>query len=334
MPTNNPTPNIKILISHLDRRCPPLHSDILCPVQVGCALKKDLYDDMYHDNDGENISAHNPKYCELSAVYWGWKNQDKLGNPDYVGLMHDRRHFLFNANLPIPNKQVTWMPHSPVYMFPPVCPAYLTYLTDDVIRSYFPKYDIMILKPYDVKYRLGEKGNMRERFLRSEAMSADIFEVWVKTVKELFPDYTDELTTFVNGHIEHLCSMSVMRKDLYEQYCHFTFTALKAVDEQIDSSQFSAPKKRFLGYLGEFMLSLFVMKLKHTRPDVNFAELNGVFFMPADCAEYHKLTHYRLGKTFTWGKSRKKYQQKYNELIDKLNVLKFFQDKTHEKNYK
>lgn len=331
MQTNKPTPNIKILISHLDRRCPPLHSDILCPVQVGCALKTDLYPDMYHDNDGENISAHNPKYCELSAVYWGWKNQDKLGNPDYVGLMHDRRHFLFNANLPIPNKQVTWMPHSPVYMFPPVCPEYLTYLTDDVIRSYFPAYDVMVLKPYDFRARVGNQATLLDQFLRSEAMSGDIFDVWQTTIKKLFPDYTNELNAYINGHTTYLCSMSVMRKDLYEQYCHFTFTVLKAVDEQINSSQFSAPKKRFLGYLGEFMLSLFVMKLKRTRPDVRFVELNGVFFMPADCPEYHQLTRYKLCKQFLWGKLRQKYQKKYDELSDKLAILKFFEGETHEK---
>ena len=326
MQTNTTTPNIKILIAHLDRRCPPLHSDILCPVQVGCALKTDLYSDMYHDNNGENISVHNPKYCELTAVYWGWKNQDKLGHPDYIGLMHDRRHFIFNPELPIPNKQITWMPHSSVYKFPPICPAYLSYLTDDVIRSYFPANDIIILKEYDITYNLGKNATMRDRFLYSEGMSASIFEIWENTVKKLFPDYTQELETFVHGHVEHLCSMSIMRKDLYEQYCHFTFTVLKAVDEQIDSSQFSAPQKRFLGYLGEFMLSIFVMKLKRTRPDIRFAQLNGAFFMPTDSKEYHQLTRYWLGKQFLWGKLRKKYQKKYNELSDKLAVLNFFRD--------
>ena len=120
--------------------------------------------------------------------------------------------------------------------------------------------------------------------------------------------------------------MSIMRKDLFEEYCQFQFTVLEEVDKQIDSSQFSTAKKRFLGYLGEFMLSLFIMKIKNTRPQVRIVELNGTFFMPQDCPEYHKLSRYRIAKTLLWGKRHQKYQKKYDELAAKLAVLKFFKE--------
>ncbi|MBR3631536.1 MAG: DUF4422 domain-containing protein [Elusimicrobiaceae bacterium] len=316
------SPKVKILVAHHDQRCPAINSEVLCPVQTGSALAPDLFPDMLHDNSGENISKQNLKYNELTALYWAWKNQDKLGNPDFIGLMHDRRHFLFNPALPIPNKDVTWLPQSPVYMFPPICERYLTYLTDDIIRSYFTQYDCMVLKPYNSLPRIGQ-GNMRDCFLHSEEMTYEIFDVWAATVKNLFPDYLTELEQFSNGTYGYLCNMSVMRKDLFDQYCHFLFSVLQSVDAQIDSTGFSVAKKRFLGYLGEFTLSLFMMKLKKQK-DVRVIEMNGLFFMPQDCKEYHKLAKYKWGKTFLWGKWRQKYQRKYDILSSKLAVLHFF----------
>lgn len=54
-----------------------------------------LTSNMIGDDTGDNISHKNSSYNELTAVYWAWKNYDKLGNPDYIGLMHYRRHFIF-----------------------------------------------------------------------------------------------------------------------------------------------------------------------------------------------------------------------------------------------
>lgn len=46
------------------------------------------------DNTGDNISLRNPNYCELTGLYWAWKNL----KCDYIGLCHYRRYFT-NSNL-------------------------------------------------------------------------------------------------------------------------------------------------------------------------------------------------------------------------------------------
>ena len=95
-------PLVKILVSYHDKHH-LFKSDILTPIQTGCALAAERFEEMIQDDDGKNISAENPRYAELSAQYWAWKNYQKLGNPDYIGFMHYRRHFIFNEPKKFPS---------------------------------------------------------------------------------------------------------------------------------------------------------------------------------------------------------------------------------------
>ena len=70
------------------------NDDMYIPLHVGAEGKKDKQGNpldlgYQKDNTGENISELNASYCELTGLYWAWKNLDA----DFIGLSHYRRHF-------------------------------------------------------------------------------------------------------------------------------------------------------------------------------------------------------------------------------------------------
>ncbi len=58
------------------------------PIQVGAALTGERICEV-RDNTGDHISEKNREYCELTALYWIWKNTSS----QYAGLCHYRRHY-------------------------------------------------------------------------------------------------------------------------------------------------------------------------------------------------------------------------------------------------
>ena len=60
---------------------------VYLPVQAGAARHARLA--YAGDDTGENISDKNDLYCELTALYWAWKNLEA----DAIGLCHYRRYF-------------------------------------------------------------------------------------------------------------------------------------------------------------------------------------------------------------------------------------------------
>lgn len=90
---------IKILVAY-HKPAKLFKDDVFEPIHVGraCSTLSDeekqwMLDNMIGDDTGDNISVLNPHFAEMTAIYWAWKNYDKLGNPDYIGFCHYRRLF-------------------------------------------------------------------------------------------------------------------------------------------------------------------------------------------------------------------------------------------------
>lgn len=117
--------------------------DYIIPIQVGKALNKEQFEEIL-DNTGDNISLKNKSFCELTALYWIWKNTDNK----YVGLYHYRRKYMLSSNqilsilenkdVILPKKKTFRISVEEQYMKEHVEKDWNVML--DILKEYYPKY--------------------------------------------------------------------------------------------------------------------------------------------------------------------------------------------------
>lgn len=208
------------VISHKPVQCPKIQGYNL--IQVG-AYGKEHYCQIA-DDAGKNISSKNPMYCELTGLYWIWKNT----NDSYVGIVHYRRFF-----------------------------------TDSFFESHFiqeKKID-KILKKYDVilpiKTKL-KKMTVREQFLDNTGTHYDL-DVLEAVIKDKYPEYSDTLKRVLDGNTAYYRNMFITTRSIYNQYCEWLFNILEEVEKKLDTSSYDDYHKRIYGFLAERLLGVFML---------------------------------------------------------------------------
>ena len=127
---------INILIS-CHKPSKTMNNKYVKPIQVGTELAKNKIEGCLYDNEGENISQKNKRYCELTAQYWAWKNIDS----EYYGFFHYRRYLSFA------NKKFFKMPFVDVKMDKVTDENLKKFgLTEENIENFVYKYDVIVPK--------------------------------------------------------------------------------------------------------------------------------------------------------------------------------------------
>ncbi|MCM1237115.1 MAG: DUF4422 domain-containing protein [Ruminococcus flavefaciens] len=238
--------DIKILIAtHKKYRMP--EDDMYLPVQVGAEGKQSF--GFQGDNVGENISSFNPRMCELTAVYWAWKNL----KADYIGFVHYRRHFTIAKRIKrLGNKDKFQM-----------------ILSREEAENILKQYDLIL--PNKRRYYIE---SIRSHFIHLPYTYEKDLKVLEETIKALTPEYLGAYETVMNRRWAHMFNMFIIKKEYFDKYCEWMFPILQAVDKRIDVTGYTPMEARAVAYFGEFMMDIWNEKnrIAYEEVDVMFME--------------------------------------------------------------
>lgn len=257
--------DIKIYIaSHVD--CDFPESDVFKPIQTGSALSPYRLDGFAYDNMGDNISDKNFRYCELTALYWAWKNS----TADYVGLMHYRRHFVLNSFNTM--AEDNWGSA----VFDAMTPSYFDAIgmKDDFAKQFIPKYDVIVPVPWDV--RKGKRTNTLDQYKKSDYH----FEIDYRNAQRVLVKKCPAMARYVNrynkGYFGAFCNMLIMRRDILDSYCQWLFDILFELEQHIDYTYYTKQETRALAYIGERLLGIYSLYLQDN-PEIRFTTVQRTF---------------------------------------------------------
>lgn len=143
------------------------------------------------DNTGDNISKRNRDYCEMSAVYWAWKNDKES---DYIGLCHYRRRFYADAEM---LKGIMGEGYDAIYTIPQI--------TDGGLREEFVE--------------------------RNYFLTPEMWQLTEEAIERLSPEYLEAWQALSESYFLISYNMFIMRRAIFEEYCTWVFSILEEVDK-------------------------------------------------------------------------------------------------------
>lgn len=216
--------NIKILVAaHKDFDCSNL-PNIYEPIQVGTSINGDRTN-FIKDNTQDNISDKNGQYCELTALYWGYKNL----NCDISGLVHYRRYFIKKNKI-----------HDNKYI-----------LDENDILKYLSKKKIIMPT---LSYRIIENPKLYKNKPLDE-QDYHLIEM-EKLIKEKYPEYLKSFEKYTYHNKISWGNMFISSKDIYDQYSKFAFEFLFELEKRFEEKNKLVP--RLMGFLSEILLCVWV----------------------------------------------------------------------------
>lgn len=238
-------------------------SNFIIPLHVGKEGKEDF--GYIGDNTGDNISSKNKNYCELTGVYWIWKNDT---DSDYIGLCHYRRYFMepskkFEIEYFIKNsirrsrklllgkksilerkKTIDGIKKLDVYIKK----------SEIFLKNNIEKYDCVLLKEYKISTTIKE--------LITKTLEKEWIDILRDVINKKDISIIKQYDEFILGNKIMPANMIIAKKDIFNKYCSWLFDILFEVEKIIKIPD-NAYKARVFGFMGEWLMNVYFMRYEY-----------------------------------------------------------------------
>lgn len=197
------------------------------PVWVGAAQRGAPPAGYARDDAGVSISEKNGGYCELTALYWGWKNLPRA--VEYVGLAHYRRYL---------GRPGAGRP------FARIAP-------ENLLLAKLQQVPVLLPRPRQYWIETGYSQYAHAHHAQDLTQTRAIL---TQDCPEYLPAY-DAVMGRTGGHRFNLF---VMRRDVLDRYCNWLFGVLARLEQVLDTSRYSENDKRVFGFVAERLLDVWL----------------------------------------------------------------------------
>lgn len=205
------------------KKIEPIKNDIYIPLHVGKKDKESL--GYVGDDTGDSISEKNNSYCELTGLYWLWKNI----NCDIVGICHYRRFFVKEEQI----------------------------LEKEYIEKILQSYDIIIPDS-----RCAQEGSMEAHYAARHDM--EDLRLCGEIITEKYPQYATAFQVAMNSNLISTGNMWITRKEIFDKYCAWLFDILFEAEKQIDFLKYDDYQGRVMGFLSERLFRVWLLNQEYS----------------------------------------------------------------------
>ena len=238
--------NIKVIVAaHKKYQMPK--EEMYVPVQVG-AEGKNTIEEYTQDNTGDNISSKNPYFCELTGLYWAWKNLDA----DFIGLVHYRRYFTNTNKIPKEENE-----------------KFKIVLTQNDAESILENADVILPKKRNYYIE-----NLYSHY--EHTMYVEPLDETRKIIEEKYPEYLEEFDKLHKRTSAHMFNMFIMKKEILNDYCTWLFDILFELEKRTDASKYDSFHARFYGRVSELLLDVWINKNEIKYEEVKVMDMQKV----------------------------------------------------------